>query len=82
MLRDANLKLAREENQLDFENSSRVRGGLHVLAAPLHSPQQLSEFIDEISKATSELQREYEGINKAGQQLKAACDELEQKLLP
>ena len=66
MLRDANLKLAREDNQLAFENSSRVLGGMQVLAVPLYSPQQLSEFIDEISKTTSGLQREYEGINRAG----------------
>ena len=82
MLRDANLKLAREDNQLAFENSSRVLSGMQVFAVPLYSPEQLHEFIEEISKTTSELQREYEGIKEAGKQLKDSCRKLEQEHLP
>lgn len=82
MLQEANLKLAREDSQLAFENNSRALSGTQVFAVPLYSPQQLHEFIDEISKTTSGLQREYEGIKEAGKQLKDSCRKLEQEHLP
>ena len=64
MLREANIKLDREENQIGLDDDEGKKyGAMNVFAIPLESSNQLVAYIEETAKTTEELQIEYNTIN-------------------